>query len=105
MILQMVHFSDGTKVADLLVSALKTQWLTGHPSLAQGPCVALRRWYLVTTPCDNSKGSYFDSGNAANTTKTMLGYLCEAREPCHKTLNGKNARFIIRARHIESLYY
>ena len=32
MILQMVHFSDGTKVADLLVSALKTQWLTGHPS-------------------------------------------------------------------------
>ena len=56
---------------------------------SQGNCVAWKHLKLVNVPCDNSLATFHDvttDGDAKNSTKTFLGYLCETRQI--QTING-----------------
>ena len=77
------QFRDGTKVSDLMTAVLKPLWKLGNPDVTKGICVAWQNLALVTVPCDNTGGFYFDfaSGDDPSaTTKYILGYLCETRQ-------------------------
>lgn len=61
---------------------LNTMWSANYPKPALGPCVAFQNLKLVNGPCDNSGSYYYNintDGSPFNTTKPLLGYLCETR--------------------------
>ncbi len=75
-------FRDGTKVSDLMANVLNNMWSATYPNPALGPCVGFKNLNLVNGPCDNSGSYYFNistDSSVLNTTKPLLGYLCETR--------------------------
>jgi hypothetical protein len=65
-----------------MIPVLKPLWKTGYPDLTKGFCVAWQNLLLITVPCDNTAGTYYDfnvDGDPNATPNFILGYLCETR--------------------------